>query len=194
MKRNTFPASPADLRADHAVPLGVPFYLSCPIDSYHATYTWEHGGQRSPCLQMQTNCLHLIPAMEQENYGTYKCVSKEKGFTKVVKNYQLMEQKIGETTTGSGKADTPKKKNDASVFVPHIICIILGQAIAVLGVSWFCCMRRTNVQSLATAPLFWICLVWAVDIHFPWKAPSHLGLYLRGLSWNIVSLTLFAGG
>ncbi|XP_074534186.1 semaphorin-7A [Halichoeres trimaculatus] len=132
-KRNTFPASPADLRADHAVPLGVPFYLSCPIDSYHATYTWEHGGQRSPCLQMQTNCLHLIPSMEQDSYGTYKCVSKEKGFTKVVKNYQLMEQKIAETTTDSEKMDIPNKRNDASAFVPQIICITLGQAVAVLG-------------------------------------------------------------
>ncbi|CAJ1056639.1 LOW QUALITY PROTEIN: semaphorin-7A [Xyrichtys novacula] len=131
--RETAPASPADLRTDHAVPLGVPFYLSCPIDSYHAVYTWEHGGQKSPCLQMQSNCLHLIPSMEQDSYGTYKCVSEEKDYTKLVKNYQLMEQKIVETTTSNERSDILNKRNYASAFVPQIFCIILCQALSVMG-------------------------------------------------------------
>uniref|UniRef100_A0A8C6WHZ0 Semaphorin 7A n=1 Tax=Neogobius melanostomus TaxID=47308 RepID=A0A8C6WHZ0_9GOBI len=84
-KRQTqFPSA-----AVHSVPLDMPFYLSCPIDSYHAEYSWEHGEQHSPCLQMKSDCLHLIPAMAQPQYGNYQCVSREKGYSKVVKQYQL---------------------------------------------------------------------------------------------------------
>ncbi|KAG7276254.1 hypothetical protein CRUP_018636, partial [Coryphaenoides rupestris] len=66
---------PAVSRAVHTVPLGVPFYLSCPIDSYHATYTWQHDehSSSSPCLQMGPNCLHLIPSMEPGSYGRHQC-------------------------------------------------------------------------------------------------------------------------
>lgn len=79
-------------RTIHSIPDNVPFYLSCPIDSYHAVYTWEHGGLSSPCLQMHSECLHLIPSMAQENYGNYDCVSREKDYTKIVKKYQLIQQ------------------------------------------------------------------------------------------------------
>ncbi|XP_071354558.1 semaphorin-7A [Trachinotus anak] len=110
----------------HSVPLSVPFYLSCPIDSYHAVYTWEHKGQSSPCLQMQSNCLHLIPAMAQENYGVYECVSKEKDYTKVVKKYQLTQHMIHTMP----ESNTPKI-NDASAVALQTVTIILGLAVAV---------------------------------------------------------------
>ncbi|XP_039989057.1 semaphorin-7A [Xiphias gladius] len=128
-KRETVSSSPVNLRTVHSVPLGVPFYLSCPIDSYHAVYTWEHRGQSSPCLQMQSNCLHLIPAMAQENYGVYECVSKEKDYIKVVKKYQLTEQIIPDTNT---RIINPNEINGASAVVLHTVSIILGLAAAML--------------------------------------------------------------
>ncbi|XP_076589062.1 semaphorin-7A isoform X2 [Chaetodon auriga] len=128
-KRET--VSPADQMTSHSVPLGVPFYLSCPIDSYHAVYTWEHGSQSSPCLQMQSNCLHLIPAMTRESYGTYKCVSEEKNYTKTVKNYHLTEQKIQDTNTD--RSNMPFKMNDASDVGPQS-WIILGLAVAMMEI------------------------------------------------------------
>ncbi|XP_070686768.1 semaphorin-7A [Pempheris klunzingeri] len=133
-KRGTISPSPVDLGAVHSVPLGVPFYLSCPIDSYHAVYTWEHGGQSSPCLQMQSNCLHLIPAMAQENYGNYECVSKEKDYTKVVRNYQLTKQIIPDTRKDTERSNTSFKMNDASDVVPQIVWLNLGLAVAVLWI------------------------------------------------------------
>ncbi|GAA6221377.1 semaphorin-7A [Lates japonicus] len=128
-KRDIVSSSPADLWTDHSVPLGVPFYLSCPIDSYHAVYTWEHSGQSSPCLQMQSNCLHLIPVMAQENYGVYECVSKEKDYTKVVKTYQLSEQMIPHIYK---KNNIPDERNYASAIVSQTASIVLGLAVAVL--------------------------------------------------------------
>ncbi|KAJ0069631.1 hypothetical protein NL108_011567, partial [Boleophthalmus pectinirostris] len=84
----------------HVVSLDVPFYLSCPIDSFHAEYHWEHGALRSPCLQMKSHCLHLIPAVTQEHYGSYKCVSREQGYEKVVKEYLLKVQETREVDSG----------------------------------------------------------------------------------------------
>lgn len=91
----------------HFVPPGVAFYLSCPIHSYHAEYTWEHGDKRSSCLQMQSDCLHLIPVTTQESYGNYKCISKEKDYTKVVKEYHLIRRDAGEIQ------DTSNEKNSS---------------------------------------------------------------------------------
>ncbi|XP_038562143.1 semaphorin-7A [Micropterus salmoides] len=127
-KRETL-SSPHDLTV-HSVPLGVPFYLSCPIDSYHAVYTWKHRDQSSPCLQMQSDCLHLIPAMAQENYGSYACVSEEKDYTKVVKNYDLTEQIIPKSMEDTKRSNTHYKLNNASAVVPQMILITLGLAVA----------------------------------------------------------------
>lgn len=104
-----------------SVPLGVPFYLSCPIDSYHAEYTWRHAGRSSPCLQMLSDCLHLIPSMTQQDYGEHECVSKEKDYTKVVKKYQLNEFKFSGVIRRS--SDGLMTENDASARVPQRLWI-----------------------------------------------------------------------
>ncbi|XP_035520997.1 semaphorin-7A [Morone saxatilis] len=122
--------TPVDSLTIHSVHLGVPFYLSCPIDSYHADYTWKHDHQESPCQQMQSNCLHLIPAMAQENYGTYQCVSTEKGYTKVVKMYQLTEQTI--PATKRDRSNIHDNLNDSSAAVPQTQ-INVGLAVVVMG-------------------------------------------------------------
>lgn len=90
-RRNTQPSGPPSSSLNalgasvHSVPLDVPFYLSCPVDSYHAHYSWEHLGKTLPCLRLQASCLHLIPSMQTEHYGHYQCVSKERDYTRVVR-------------------------------------------------------------------------------------------------------------
>lgn len=128
--------SAALLGNTHSVPLGVPFYLSCPIDSYHAVYNWEHKGQKSPCLQMQSNCLHLIPVMTREKYGSYKCVSEEKGLTSELKNYLLKEHIISNTNAENTRI---YKENDASAVVSQL-WLSLGWSVAsaLMGMTWGC--------------------------------------------------------
>lgn len=131
-RREANSAALAGTGTTHSVPLGVPFYLSCPIDSYHAVYTWEHRGQRSPCLQMQSQCLHLIPAMAQENYGTYKCVSEEKGFTNVLKSYRLTEQNSPQSNTENPLPEW----NEASAVVSQFwLSLGLSMASGVMGMT-----------------------------------------------------------
>lgn len=140
-KRETESPLPVDSRTVHFVPVNVSFYLSCPIDSYHAVYTWKHENQTSPCLQMQSNCLHLIPIMTQESYGDYKCVSEEKNYNRVVKYYALKEQKIHvpsfdeqDRNIGTGNRNPPPKDNAALALVGQI-WISLGLALALLGIG-----------------------------------------------------------
>uniref|UniRef100_A0A3Q2D317 Semaphorin 7A (JohnMiltonHagen blood group) n=1 Tax=Cyprinodon variegatus TaxID=28743 RepID=A0A3Q2D317_CYPVA len=106
---------------NHAIPKGVPFYLSCPIESYHAKYTWEHQGRNFSCLQMLSNCLHLIPSMEIENYGEYKCISIEKDYKKTLKQYQLTEQGIPDEK----KSCCDPKLNNAIGLSPQLTWILL---------------------------------------------------------------------
>ncbi|XP_060770881.1 semaphorin-7A [Neoarius graeffei] len=73
----------------YTVPKGFPFYLSCPIDSHHATYSWEHKGESEPCQRTQSDCLYLIPAVSTHDYGIYNCMSSERNYNKIVKAYQL---------------------------------------------------------------------------------------------------------
>ncbi|XP_072291864.1 semaphorin-7A [Eucyclogobius newberryi] len=102
----------------HSVPLDVPFYLSCPIDSYHADYSWEHKDRLSPCLQLKSNCLHLIPSIAPEHYGNYQCVSREQGYNKMVKQYILKGQNLARLD--------PPSLNNALQPVPRVVWLTLG--------------------------------------------------------------------
>ncbi|KTG45441.1 hypothetical protein cypCar_00008260 [Cyprinus carpio] len=79
----------APLRIQHSVHTGIPFYLSCPVDSNHATYKWEHNQTSIPCKQTQSECLLLIPAMTNGMYGDYKCTSHELDYTRTVREYRV---------------------------------------------------------------------------------------------------------
>ncbi|KAJ8248732.1 hypothetical protein GJAV_G00227140 [Gymnothorax javanicus] len=93
----------------YSVPLAVPFYLSCPIHSYHASYTWEYRGLSSRCQETGTDCLHLINAMSPDNYGSYYCLSSERDYTTVVSSYQLNPSKVEKSGGIRGVAQTPIK-------------------------------------------------------------------------------------
>lgn len=85
-------------------------------------------------MQMQSNCLHLIPAMAQENYGSYECVSKERDYIKVVKKYHLTQPIIKDTNTNGERSNTPLTENNALAVVPHILWITLGLTAAMIEV------------------------------------------------------------
>ncbi|NP_001315437.1 semaphorin-7A isoform 1 precursor [Danio rerio] len=94
VRRDAQQSSTAPSRIQHTVATDVPFYLSCPVDSHHASYRWEHGGKSNPCQQTQSEYLLLIPAMTAENYGNYSCVSQERDYIKVVREYELLAKSV----------------------------------------------------------------------------------------------------
>ncbi|XP_059401995.1 semaphorin-7A-like isoform X1 [Carassius carassius] len=89
LRRDVQQASTAPLRIQLSVPTGIPFYLSCPVESNHATYKWEHDQKIIPCQQTQSECLLLIPIMTTDIHGNYTCMSHELDYTKTVREYQL---------------------------------------------------------------------------------------------------------
>ena len=100
----------------HSVPLDFPFYLSCPIDSHHAAYAWEHESQTSACQKTGSICLHLIPAVRDDSYGNYRCVSQERDYTRVVKEYRLLKQQPPLTTSLF-----PVLRADAAKITAHLM-------------------------------------------------------------------------
>lgn len=94
LRRDAQQSSTTPLRIQHSVATDVPFYLSCPVDSHHASYRWEHWGKSNPCQQTQSEYLLLIPAMTTDNYGNYSCVSQERDYIKVVREYELLPKSV----------------------------------------------------------------------------------------------------
>lgn len=65
---------------------------------------------------MQSNCLHLIPAMTEDMYGKYTCVSQEKGYTNEVKNYHLTKH----NSNANAVKNLPALESDASAVVSQL--------------------------------------------------------------------------
>ena len=104
--------------------MGVPFYLSCPIDSHHATYEWRHGDHRSPCQQMGSNCLHLIPALKPSSYGRHQCFSQERNHTKLVAEYQLTVPMDNRSENNRNRAAAPVWRVDRVVLSAATVVVV----------------------------------------------------------------------
>ncbi|XP_053284736.1 semaphorin-7A isoform X1 [Pleuronectes platessa] len=83
-----------DARAPERVkPIALPpnskYFLSCPMLSKHAEYTWRQGKDTTLCRLKEQECLLLIDSMSPEQVGTHTCESEELGFKKVLVQYEL---------------------------------------------------------------------------------------------------------
>lgn len=76
------------------VPFKAKYFLQCPMSSHHAQYTWLHPTNSTTCSTKGPQCTLFIHSMGPEHVGTYKCVSVEKGYEKVLAKHQL---KLGST-------------------------------------------------------------------------------------------------
>ncbi|XP_028679597.1 semaphorin-7A [Erpetoichthys calabaricus] len=74
------------------VPNSIPYFLSCPLTSYHARYFWKHeNGSNVECELTESECLYLIRKMQSQDYGNYECISVERDYTKTLVMYNLKE-------------------------------------------------------------------------------------------------------
>ncbi|XP_076143578.1 semaphorin-7A [Alosa pseudoharengus] len=66
-------------------------YLSCPIDSHHATYRWLKDGEERQSLedQKQEQLVLLIEGMGSADVGGYECEAQEGDYQRTVAHYQL---------------------------------------------------------------------------------------------------------
>ncbi|XP_038162348.1 semaphorin-7A-like [Cyprinodon tularosa] len=79
----------------------VPFlsrhFLQCPVSSHHANYIWRGPEGSKPCNLNEGLCLYLIYSMTPKQEGNYACESEEKGYSKVLAQYQLRSTAAGQT-------------------------------------------------------------------------------------------------
>ncbi|XP_056135118.1 semaphorin-7A-like [Lampris incognitus] len=71
------------------LPLRSRYYLSCPVSSHHATYSWRHHDQLTNCDPMGQECLILIDSMGPKEKGTYICESQEMSYKRELARYKL---------------------------------------------------------------------------------------------------------
>ncbi|XP_029942813.1 semaphorin-7A-like [Salarias fasciatus] len=73
-----------------SVPFRSRYFLTCPVSSHHAEYIWKSPGQTTNCSSKGEQCVHLIHSMGPEQEGLHQCLSEERGYQKVLAQYQLM--------------------------------------------------------------------------------------------------------
>ncbi|XP_041075165.1 semaphorin-7A isoform X1 [Polyodon spathula] len=112
----------------YTVSLSAPVYLSCPKKSHHAKYAWEHDSKgRLECQWTESDCLHLIKAMTEDDYGTYRCISEERGYRDTIIQYNLLAEPCGMLLS--------KRADDIWVVVPATLglCLLLIAVACVVG-------------------------------------------------------------
>uniref|UniRef100_A0A1A7XE62 Semaphorin 7A, GPI membrane anchor (John Milton Hagen blood group) n=2 Tax=Iconisemion striatum TaxID=60296 RepID=A0A1A7XE62_9TELE len=75
------------------------YFLSCPMLSHHAQYTWHHPGGVTTCNPLEDQCLFLIDNMSEAQQGKYTCESKESGYSRVLVEHKLMLSRTSEAGT-----------------------------------------------------------------------------------------------
>lgn len=71
--------------------------------------------------------------MAEKNYGDYKCVSKERDYTKVVTQYHLTEQLINVSGRKEKTNNIPKSTNFAAAVVPQAVLMMTVLVLAVVS-------------------------------------------------------------
>ncbi|XP_027017609.2 semaphorin-7A-like [Tachysurus fulvidraco] len=83
------------------VPESVPqyskYYLKCPVESYHASYSWHHQDSRKDCVSTEHGCLLLIDSMSEKDEGDYQCIASENGYQKTLVHQKLQMNGASET-------------------------------------------------------------------------------------------------
>lgn len=79
------------------VPRYSKYFLQCPVSSRHAQYSWQHDENSTACSSGKEQCLYLIDNMDSECKGTYKCISQEMGYSKVLVQYELQVENDAKT-------------------------------------------------------------------------------------------------
>ncbi|XP_054421128.1 semaphorin-7A [Pteronotus mesoamericanus] len=71
------------------------YYLSCPMESRHATYWWRHGEkveQRCEPSHQSPNCVLFIENLTDGHYGHYYCEAQEDSYLRKAQHWQLLSE------------------------------------------------------------------------------------------------------
>ncbi|XP_029431189.1 semaphorin-7A isoform X2 [Rhinatrema bivittatum] len=68
------------------------YFISCPVTSHHATYSWTQDDvTKLSCPSNEKTCFYHINNMTDEQYGKYACIAREGEVSQVVAEYMLLK-------------------------------------------------------------------------------------------------------
>lgn len=85
------------------------YYLTCPMESRHATYSWRHEenveqscepGHQSP------SCILFIENLTARQYGHYRCEAREGSYLREAQHWELLpeDRALAEQLMGRARA------------------------------------------------------------------------------------------
>ncbi|XP_039866729.1 semaphorin-7A-like isoform X3 [Simochromis diagramma] len=106
------------------VPRYSKYFLQCPVSSRHAQYSWQHHENSTACSSGKEQCLYLIDNMDNECKGTYKCISQEMGYSKVLVQYELQVE--NDAKTQQYKQHWPNKAEGRKTSPVIWVCLMMA--------------------------------------------------------------------
>uniref|UniRef100_A0A3Q2X3E8 Semaphorin-7A-like n=1 Tax=Haplochromis burtoni TaxID=8153 RepID=A0A3Q2X3E8_HAPBU len=106
------------------VPRYSKYFLQCPVSSRHAQYSWQHHENSTACSSGKEQCLYLIDNMDSECKGTYKCISQEMGYSKVLVQYELQVE--NDAKTQQYKQLWPNKAEGRKTSLVIWVCLMMA--------------------------------------------------------------------
>ncbi|KAM9481092.1 semaphorin-7A-like [Clarias gariepinus] len=77
------------------------YFLKCPMESQHASYSWDHQGRTRTCVSTDQDCLLLIDSMSESDAGVYRCIASENGYERTIVRQELQMNAASETRATS---------------------------------------------------------------------------------------------
>ncbi|XP_036593168.1 semaphorin-7A [Trichosurus vulpecula] len=86
------------------------YYLTCPVESHHATYSWHHGDKKvhrcEPGWQ-NSDCILFIEKLTDEQYGLYRCKAEEGTYSRIAVQWELRKEATAEHLLMGGSVGGP---------------------------------------------------------------------------------------
>lgn len=83
------------------------YYLSCPMESRHATYSWRHENSVEQSCEpghQSPNCILFIENLTDLQYGHYYCEAQEGSYLHEAQHWQLLREDGAMTSHLLGRA------------------------------------------------------------------------------------------
>ncbi|XP_043777323.1 semaphorin-7A [Cervus elaphus] len=85
------------------------YYLSCPMESRHATYSWRHENSVEQSCEpghQSPNCILFIENLTDLHYGHYYCEAQEGSYLREAQHWELLREDSAMTSQLLGRACT----------------------------------------------------------------------------------------
>uniref|UniRef100_G3WM75 Semaphorin 7A (JohnMiltonHagen blood group) n=1 Tax=Sarcophilus harrisii TaxID=9305 RepID=G3WM75_SARHA len=98
------------------------YYLTCPVESHHATYSWHLGDKKLHRCEPgwpSSDCILFIEKLTDEQFGLYRCQAQEGSYSRVAVAWELRREATAEHLLMGAAAAQP---------LPGLLLLLLAGA------------------------------------------------------------------